>query len=56
MAIKEIVFHWDDRLGVCEECGYPAAFLNSIDQKLCSVCAANQASEGDIITRIESLD
>ena len=53
MAIKMVIFHWSDEHGKCSDCGRPAAFFDSIDQRLCALCAANAAADGDIIRWIE---
>jgi hypothetical protein len=51
-VIIDVHFRWDDRHGPCYDCSRPAAFLNSTDQRLCGVCAANHAVDGDTIRRI----
>lgn len=54
-----VTFHWSTKHGKCDECGLPAAFLSKDaygpgkDMKLDAVCAANAATEGAIITRID---
>jgi hypothetical protein len=55
----EVTFVWHDLNGYCEECGLPAAFLY-VDaygpgkhMKCDAVCAANFATEGAAIVRIE---
>jgi hypothetical protein len=57
---KIVVFQWSDKYGACQECSAPAAFLSidaygpdSTEQKLCAVCAANAAADGETIKRIE---
>lgn len=54
-----ITFIWSTEYGQCSECGIPAAFY-SIDgygpgkhQELCAICAANEATKGAEITRID---
>lgn len=57
--IRTITFKWDDRLGECEDCGLPVAFEvvdaygHGRNKAVCSVCAANDASEGNMIQRKE---
>lgn len=55
-----IVLHWSDEHGPCYDCGLPAAFWRSSERreapteadKLCAVCAANAAVDGEVIKRI----
>jgi hypothetical protein len=57
---EQIVFYWSRKHGDCQECGRPAAYVAvdaygpGRDQKLCSVCAAFTAAEGQPIARIEA--
>lgn len=62
MDTIKVTFNWSDEHGRCYECGLPAAFLvpnaygDNIDigdkHKRCAVCAANDACDGEIVTRI----
>lgn len=63
MALRTVTFQWDDRLGDCYECGRPAAFFATYKGDIptpetirCSLCAANNAADGENIARIEPLD
>lgn len=54
-----VVFHWSTKHGPCYDCGLPAAFLapkaygeDGAGQKLCAVCAANGAADGEQIERL----
>ena len=61
----KVVFYWSDKHGFCYECGLPAAFYApsmygegigkplTSEHKLCAVCAANKAAEGEHIIRID---
>jgi hypothetical protein len=57
---ETIVFHWSRRHGDCLDCGRPAAFVStdaygpdSTDHpKLCSVCAATHAADGEMVAWI----
>ncbi|WP_281783740.1 hypothetical protein [Sinimarinibacterium flocculans] len=56
--LRDVHFQWSDEHGECYDCGNPAAFYSSEHttppyNKRCSVCAANDAANGAIITRIE---
>ncbi len=57
--LKNITFIWDDQYGNCDDCSNPAAFYSTRygnkgpKGKLCAVCAANDAVDGETITRIE---
>jgi hypothetical protein len=59
-----VTFYWSTKHGRCYDCGLPAAFFTvsnkgdkeiTPEQKLCAVCAANHACEGEVINRIEEL-
>lgn len=60
---EEVTFTWSTRAGRCYDCGRPAAFLRGTylrqphdsdeTTKLCAVCAANAAADGEPITRID---
>lgn len=62
----EVTFQWHTLHGSCYDCGCPAAFLApdrygvgkpvTDDNKLCCVCAANAAVDGERIERIEPLE
>lgn len=68
--VESVTFHWSRNHGDCEDCGSPAAFhstryvlrvpLADIPlarlAPLCAVCAANDAVDGETITRIAPLD
>lgn len=68
MAIRTVIFHWEDSAGNCYNDGYPAAFAapdaygrlagNPIgpEHLRCSVCAANDAVDGERIVRILDLE
>lgn len=53
-----VTFVWSREHGSCSDCGLPAAFYGvhaygqGKHQKLCSVCAANAAADGQPIRRI----
>lgn len=58
-----VVFHWTRDNGECYDCGLPAAFFTDasggrslIGVKLCAVCAANHAADGETISRIAPED
>lgn len=62
-GVRTVTFEWDTRLGDCYECGLPAAFFATYkgstptpETLRCSVCAANNAADGEGIARIEPLD
>ncbi len=58
-----VIFQWSTHNGVCFDCGLPAAFRLTGHKaylskdwaawKLCAVCAANAACDGERIERIE---
>lgn len=54
--LVRVVFHWDPRHGPCHDCDLPAAFRlgDASGEKLCAVCAANHAADGQRIIRIDS--
>lgn len=62
MAVIPVTFYWLNDNGVCNNCGLPAAFRlighpaygseNWDAWKRCSVCAANDAADGERIARI----
>lgn len=56
MPVIEIVLHWDDQHGPCYDCGLPAAYElgGSVPQRLCSICAATHAAEGEQIIFLNS--
>jgi hypothetical protein len=59
--LRIVVFQWSAKHGECHECGLPAAFIDrpygdGEERRLCAVCAANSAAEGQAITRIEPLE
>uniref|UniRef100_UPI003F497206 hypothetical protein n=1 Tax=Pseudonocardia sp. CA-138482 TaxID=3240023 RepID=UPI003F497206 len=43
-------FTWSTEHGRCQDCGLPAAYVNEIGDRLCSVDAAYQAAHGGSIT------
>jgi len=51
-GLEIVVFQWSRNHGDCEDCGLPAAFAGE-SRKMCAVCAAHAAAEGETITRIE---
>lgn len=63
-SLTPVLFKWHSEWGTCYECGIPAAFWSPTcygrpehdeptdDEKLCAVCAANQAAVGETIKRI----
>lgn len=52
-----VTFIWTTKHGHCYDCGLPAAFRREYKDiyrdKLCAVCAANAACDGETIVRIE---
>lgn len=63
MALRTVIFKWDDRLGDCYDCGRPAAFFLTYkgdtptpETIRCSLCAANDAAHGEAIAFIEETD
>ena len=64
-GFEVVTFVWSSKHGHCYECGLPAAFkvgqylqqplAHNVppEDKRCSVCAANVATHGEVITRIE---
>ena len=59
-----VTFIWSTEDGHCYDCGLPAAFYApkrysheprdpSPQNKLCAVCAANEAAGGEMIRRID---
>ena len=57
--VKEVTFYWSTEHGRCQDCGRPAAFrapdaygVGQEGPKLCSVCAATHAADGERITWI----
>ena len=65
-ALEIVVFQWSRQDGDCEDCGLPAAFLQPAynagggllvpEHRLCAVCAANAAADGETIERIRPAD
>lgn len=63
-AVEKVEFKWSTLHGRCYECGLPAAFyLRASDtgavedyQKLCAVCAADLAADGETIGRIPEVE
>lgn len=51
--LETIVFRWTRNHGDCYDCGKPAAFQTNLKIKLCCLCAANCAADGEQITRID---
>lgn len=68
MTLIDVRFKWNDKEGTCSDCGLPAAFAVpdaygpnpsgtiAPHMKRCSVCAANDAVEGERLVRIYKLD
>ena len=59
--LRIVVFQWSAQNGECQECGLPAAFYDTPygtdeQRKLCAVCAANSAADGETIRRIRDED
>ena len=50
-GLEIVVFQWSREHGECSECGLPAAFRSG-PRKLCAVCAASYAADGERIARI----
>jgi hypothetical protein len=58
-----VLFHWSNRHGDCYQCGCPAHFYTpdayGNDQpitdkhKRCAICAADDAVDGERVTRID---
>lgn len=63
MTLIDVHFQWSDEYGFCYDCGRPAAYLigdrresaDTADLR-CSVCAADCAADGEIITRLTGRD
>lgn len=57
-GLEIVVFQWARSHGDCIDCGLPAAFVNNAtpNRILCAVCAANDAADGERITRIEEIE
>ena len=56
--LEIVVLQWARNHGDCQECGLPAAFYDTPykdgkQRKLCAVCAANSAVDGETIRRID---
>lgn len=54
---ETVVLQWSTEKGACSDCGLPAAFRRGQgplrdDDKLCAICAANEAADGDVISRL----
>lgn len=68
MTMLTVTLKWSDEYGHCYDCGLPAAFTREsagviqrdgvADEsgKLCAVCAANAACDGEHITRLDDPD
>jgi hypothetical protein len=59
-GLVHVEFYWSDAFGECYDCGRPAAFVSSEhnsdpENKRCAVCAANDASGGATIQRIDAI-
>jgi hypothetical protein len=59
--LEIVVFQWSRKHGECLDCGLPAAFISlnghgEPNARLCAVCAANAAADGETITRIVELE
>jgi len=44
-----VVFEWSTEHGECYDCGCPAAYTTDPITKLCAVCAAQHAADGETI-------
>lgn len=62
--LKTVTFNWSTEYGTCYDCGLPAAFCLTgmtykdwdLDNlKRCAICAANDAANGESITRLDRL-
>ena len=55
--LVDVHFMWSTEHGECYDCGLPAAFYRdgviAEHNKLCAVCAANDAAKGAEIHRID---
>jgi len=66
IGLEKVEFLWSTKHGGCYDCGLPAAFARdsqgglatgldpSEGERLCSVCAANAAADGEPIRRIDA--
>ena len=46
--IVDVVFHWDDRMGECYDCGRPSAWEGRDEgERYCGVCAAHHLAGGE---------
>lgn len=55
--IELVVFGWSNKHGHCDDCGLPAAFAREpLASRLCAVCAANAAADGERIFRLDPED
>ena len=59
-GLVHVEFYWSDAFGECYDCGRPAAFVSSEhnsdpENKRCAICAANDASGGATIQRIDAI-
>lgn len=66
VATEHVEFNWSVEHGRCYDCGLPAAFYMPdaygkseetprMENLCCAVCAANAASEGDRVVRIDAI-
>ncbi len=58
---RTLLHAWSTEYGECYDCGAPAAFLRGyrpstvrLEARVCAVCAANSAADGERITRIDT--
>jgi hypothetical protein len=54
MTLVHVEFDWSDEFGRCYDCGLPAAYetgtRSTRRELLCSVCAAQHAADGEVLT------